>query len=303
MYQIDIGLGWSTLALKLENPWNPPEIWNKIQQHRVVLNQTIIDYYISQAEEKDLVPQCQDYIATIAGTDELSNHIPENNGGGFKKTLEQYFRSRNYFDHVIISENNELNFGAKVARFQYDSSNYSADTSSPLSMFSFSGSHTAQFDERATRYKNWFERLMIGEKEISFIDPYILSSPEICNAFCQVYLDLVKPNQKINIFCDKNKYEQTYIDKVEEISEKKGINNLSIFLCDYMHDRFIVGDSFEITIGFGLDFIRIKDDMPFVKQQCELSWKKKKKQKSKTEEYDYLEREIELAGNHAEQIK
>ena len=74
-----------------------------------------------------------------------------------------------------------------------------------------------------------------------------------------------------------------------------------------MHDRFIVGDSFEITIGFGLDFLKIKDGIPFVKQQCELSWKKKKKkkkkQKSKTEEYDYLEREIELAGNHAKQIK
>ena len=109
MYQLVLGIGWDALKTRFQSYDQNPHIgdWKRIDQHRVLYNKVIIEYYIKNAEQDGVdVDRVKQYIGSISYSRAKSEHASVN-GGTISEIFGNYFSRKNYDEGAILygSEN------------------------------------------------------------------------------------------------------------------------------------------------------------------------------------------------------
>lgn len=267
MYKLNIGVGFSILQLYYLPHNNKSFLISVIEQHRIILSEKIIEYYIEKAEDiyKDVI---ETYLDSIIYADDT--HVFYNEKFDGKSAIEEMLLlvAINPM-RVLLGENEEFR-GHSLKKVKLITSQQIINREkNSIYKFSFPiVNHYVGVNENCESYATWFGHLFKGESEIEIQDKYIMNRNGI-ECLKRYYLPYIPSKSKINIYCET-------MDSCSEADILKELQDsyysqweIHVYLCRGMHDRYIQLDSIQISIGAGLDFLHISG---YTKKACTLSF-------------------------------
>lgn len=261
MYKLCIALGWSVIKMQLQSGYQVQhqhqKLWGKIFQHRFIMSDNIDAYYSENAEKEGLLTEYQDFISVISETDQ-SLEIRDIYSD-YNKNLSDYLKNKCKSIALVICDSDELKISKSSCRYQYSIKEACKDKKGPLGMYSVISSFDVSEGEDASPCIEWIKNIISEEKEISIIDPYILTEK---NYSCLVdyYFPLIPRGCVLNLHIPNTVLYDTQAMRDAERANVK----LKIYKYrKWNHDRYIITSKRVIVIGVGMDFMK-KDGRRFV---------------------------------------
>lgn len=264
MYKIDVGLGFSIIKDAYES-YNKGILVNKIGQHRVILNDNIIDYYMCSASECNMLPVVTTYIQSIVGDHTKVVFYPRDNECSDPKeeliacVLKTPLK-------ILISDTEEF-AGYKTKKIDITTRENieKHDFSHKFNWYVFPLSRIVKKTDDCNNYITWLRRLFTNEERITIVDPFLLAKVNL-RIFIDSLLPTISNDTEIRIYSaiDKSRYkyrdnisgemkDADYHLEAERIIQDLNDNHnrkITICWCNYsnMHDRFIVLPNIEIEL-------------------------------------------------------
>lgn len=259
MYKLNIGVGYSIFEAALNPFGSCAGIFQYIDQHRVILNETIINYYFDNIPEafedqldtyiNSIIVDDRSYSSAEKSIDPKQNIIDSVTKVPYRVLLSRVeeFGGYNCNKIDIVTPENIFNSDDNVFnKFTFPLTNYVAKAGSNC------GIHAA-----------WFGRLFENEGKIEIVDPYIFSDDgrEILKRYV---LPQIEEGTNIEIYCF------CYTEKENLATEKVIQNmihgelsgwNIRVHLCSKIHDRFLNLSSLQISLGKGFDFLNLSGEV------------------------------------------
>lgn len=257
MYQLVIGVGWDALKTRFQSYDQNPHIgdWKRIDQHKVLLNKKISEYYVEQAEREGIsVDRVKQYISSISYSNAKSE-MAKVNGETIIEIFGNYFGKKADDEGAILYGSDSERCSKTKCKYQFDVANgVFEDKSNLLSLYSAENSITLFPADNAKRYLQFIKHMLANEKTVSFIDPFIAENDESRREFCDTYLPMVTEGAIVNVFLAKNEG-FLYWGELKQAAKDRNIK-LYIYPCrkDTMHDRFITTSDSVLNIGAGILF-------------------------------------------------
>ena len=256
MYKINMGVGFSVLQLYYLPHNNKSYLMDVIGQHRVILSEKIINYYMDEADElyKEAI---ETYIDSIAYADDT--HI------FYSSTEDEKISARD--EMIIFVEQNPMKIlFSEVDEFKtYNTKKIKVVTpeqminreKTALYKFSFPlSNYYARIDESCEAYATLFGHLFEGETNIEIQDKFIMSQKGI-ECLKKYYFPHIPKGITVDIYCEL----------IDGVTKHDVCNQLAdsffddwdihVYSCKHMHDRYIQFDGLQISIGAGLDFLHL----------------------------------------------
>lgn len=264
MYKIDVGLGFSIIKDAYES-FNKEILDKKIGQHRVILNDNIINYYKSSASECNMLPFVMTYIQSIVGAGTKSVFYPRDNVCSDPK--EELIACVLKTPLKILISNTEEFAGYKTKKIDITTRENieEHDFSHKFNWYVFPLSKIANKSDDCNDYITWLRRLFTDEEKITIVDPFLLTKVNL-RIFLDSLLPTISNDTEIRIYSaiDQSRYkyrdritgemkEDDYHLEAERIIQDLNDNHnrkITICWCNYsnMHDRFIVLPNCEIGL-------------------------------------------------------
>lgn len=266
MYKLNIGVGFSILKLYYLPHNNKSFIIDLIEQHRIILSEKIIEYYIEMVDElhRDIM---ETFIDSIIYTDDT--HIYYQEQYNEESAIEEMIQlvGRNPMK-VLLGESEEFKKQSLKKIKLITSEQILNRDNNPIYRYSFPVvNHYVRRGEICESYATWFGHLFEEEQEIEIQDKYILNGNGV-ECLKKYYLSYIAENTKINIYCET-------IDTCTETDILKELQksfytkwDIHVYLCNKMHDRYIQLNSIQISVGAGLDFLHVSG---ITKKSCTIS--------------------------------
>ncbi len=256
MYKINMGVGFSVLQLYYLPHNNKSYLMDVIGQHRVILSEKIINYYMDEADElyKEAI---ETYIDSIAYADDT--HL------FYRSTEDEKITARD--EMIIFVEQNPMKIlFSEVDEFKtYNTKNVKVVTpeqminreKTTLYKFSFPlSNYYARIDESCEAYATWFGHLFEGETNIEIQDKFIMSQKGI-ECLKKYYFPHIPKGITVDIYCELIDG-VTKHDVCNQLADSFFDDwNIHVYSCKHMHDRYIQFDGLQISIGAGLDFLHL----------------------------------------------
>lgn len=266
MYKLNIGVGFSILQFYYLPHNNKTFLIDIIEQHRIILSEKIIQYYIEKADDlhKDVI---ETYIDSIIYADD-THVFYEEQSAKISAIEEMLLLVEKNPMKVVLGEHEEFS-AYNTRKIKLITSQQIIDKElNAIYRYSFPiTNHYIGRNEKCESYAVWFGHLFEGEEQIEIQDKYILT----CNGFeClkKYYLPYIAKGTKINIYCET-------VDSCTETGILTELNDafyadwtVHVFICQGMHDRYIQLSTVQISIGAGLDFLHLSG---YTKKNCTLS--------------------------------
>ena len=290
MHQLNIGVGWSAMRLRFIPRTSDSKLWDRLDQHTIVLSEKIRDYYNTMAEKEGLDPYVISYyLQELPFTENAS--VEAIDGLTLKDTYGSFFRKKQYHEVAMIYESGEpIKCSKQSCRNQYSISEALEDKDGILALYSTPACVAIKKGINGGRYISWIMNLLAGEHEVNYIDKNIISNDQTYGCLKKYYIPRLKRGCIANIHTQKDDLREDRIRELMELAQDGGIS-VHIYLYIDMHDRYITTYDKEIEIGFGLGFLYDNDKV--IKNT-------KVKVFPKKEDGGYLEYEKELAGTFVE---
>ena len=255
MYKLNIGVGFSVLKFYYLPHNNKSFLIDIIEQHRIILSDKIIQYYIEKADDihRDIIETYIDSIVYADDTHVFYTDQPEK----ISAIEEMILLVEKNPMKVILAEHEEFS-SYNTRRIKLITSQQIIDKEmNAIYRYSFPiTNHYVGCNENCESYAVWFGHLFEGEKQIEIQDKYILT----CNGIeClkRYYLPHIEVGTEINIYCE-------IVDSCTEAGVLAELNDafytdwdVHVFICQGMHDRYIQLSTIQISIGAGLDFLHL----------------------------------------------
>lgn len=251
-----MGVGFSVLQLYYLPHNKKSYLMDVIGQHRVILSEKIINYYMDEAEEvyKEAI---ETYIDSIAYADDT--HVYYNSTVDEKISAKDemiMFVERNPMK-ILFSEIDEFKaHNTKKVKIVTPKQMLNRENT-PLYKYSFPlSNYYAGVDETCEVYATWFGHLFEGETNIEIQDKFIMSQKGI-ECLKKYYLPYIPKGITVDIYCEM-------IDGVTKQDVCSRLKDsffedwdIHVYSCRHMHDRYIQLDGLQISVGAGLDFLHL----------------------------------------------
>ena len=256
MYTLCIGLGYSVFACIMQPFSEYSDLFSRIKQHRIILSNSLVEYYLS------LVPdQYEDnlltFIDSIIGSEELSISFKDDPNLDARQNLINFVLQVPL--KTLITDEDEFKAYKLGKVNQITPLSIVTHENNNFNRYTFPITHyIASKGENCLSYSAWFGHLFENESTITIIDQYIFqwSGRESLKKF---YLPKISEGTRIDVYCE---FDKCGFDSEEElmkmIEEEFSSWDMHVFLCDGMHDRYILLDSIQISLGTGLVFLNRK---------------------------------------------
>lgn len=256
MYKLNMGVGFSVLQLYYLPHNNKSYLMDVISQHRLILSEKIINYYIDETDElyKDAIETYIDSIAytndthvfynsmedeKISAKDEMIMLVEQNPMKILFSEIDE-FKTYNTNKIKIVTPEQMLN-REKTALYKY---------SFPLS------NYYAGIDEECEAYATWFGHLFEGETSIEIQDKFIMSRKGF-ECLKKYYFPHIPKGITVNIYCEIIDG-VTKQDICNQLADSFFDNwDIHVYSCRHMHDRYIQLNGLQISVGAGLDFLHL----------------------------------------------
>lgn len=256
MYKLNIGVGFSVLQLYYLPHNNKSYLIDVIGQHKVILSEKIIKYYIDKADElyKEAIETFIDSIAYADDTHIFYSSLEDENVTARDEMI--MFVEQNPMK-ILFSEMDEFEpYNIKKVKIVTPEQMIKREKTA-LFMYSFPlSNYYAGTDEICEAYATWFGHLFERETSIEIQDKFIASQ----NGFeClkKYYFPHIPRGITVDIYCEI----------IEGVTKQDICNQLAdsffddwdvhVYSCRHMHDRYIQFDGLQISIGAGLDFLHM----------------------------------------------
>lgn len=266
MYKLNIGVGFSILQFYYLPHSSKSFLIDIIEQHRIILSDKIIHYYIEKADDlyKDVI---ETYLDSIIYTDDTHVYYEEQSEE-INAIEEMILLVEKNPMKIILGEQDEFS-PYNTRKIKLITSQQIIDKE-PTAIYRYSfpiTNHYIGYNERCESYAVWFGHLFENEKVIEIQDKYILTSNGI-KCFKKYYLPYMEKGAEINIYCETVDT-CTEAGIVAELSDAFYADwNIHVFACYGMHDRYIQLSNIQISIGAGLDFLHLSG---LTKKACTLN--------------------------------
>lgn len=268
MYKLNMGVGFSVLQLYYLPHNNKSFLIDVICQHRVILSEKIINYYMDEADElfKEAI---ETYIDSISYTNDT--HVFYNSSldeGVSAKDEIIMFVEKNPMK-ILFSESEEFaSYNIKKIKMVTPEQMLNREKTALLKYTFPLSNYYVGIDENCEAYATWFGHLFENENHIEIQDKYIMSSKGI-DCLKKYYLPHIEKGSMVDIYCEI----------IEGVSKQDIYNTLSdsffddwdihVYSCKHMHDRYIQFDGMQISVGAGLDFLHMSGK---TKKPCTLNF-------------------------------
>lgn len=266
MYKLNIGVGFSVLQFYYLPHSSKSFLIDIIEQHRIILSDKIIHYYIEKADDlyKDVI---ETYLDSIIYTDDTHVYYEEQSEE-INAIEEMILLVEKNPMKIILGEQDEFS-PYNTRKIKLITSQQIIDKE-PTAIYRYSfpiTNHYIGYNERCESYAVWFGHLFENEKVIEIQDKYILTNNGI-KCFKKYYLPYMEKGAEINIYCETVDT-CTEAGIVAELSDAFYEDwNIHVFACYGMHDRYIQLSNIQISIGAGLDFLHLSG---LTKKACTLN--------------------------------
>lgn len=266
MYKLNIGLGFSVLQLYYLPHNKKSYLFDVIGQHRIILSEKIIKYYIEKAGElySDVI---ETYIDSIIYSDET--HIYYNSIDEEISAIEEIVLlvDKNPMK-ILLSEKEEfLSCNIKKINLVTPQQMMNRE-STALYRYSFPiCNYRAEIDENCSTYATWFGHLFENEKHIEIQDKYILA-PKGVECLKKYYFPHIEKGSKVDIYCAivEEDTKQDLCNRLSDIFFNDW--KITVYICKHMHDRCIQLENLQISLGAGLDFLHLSGK---IKKACTIN--------------------------------
>lgn len=284
MYKICIILGWPAIKMQLMSLYQVdyPEVWAKIQQHRIITSEKLDEYYSQKAEKEGLLQEYQEFMHEMLGSD-LYTEITDTNNN-LSQSLSQYLKKKNKTLAIAIGIQDDISLSKSTCRYQYSIEEAAMDENGPFAMYSVQADFFRKQDESACDCLEWIQNQIKNEKEVNIIDQYIFKDSRNYNSFIKNILPLIPTNCKVNIHTSKN---EVYAKQI--LSDAKQWN-IELYYYNEMHNRYITTSDRILGVPIGLDFMQKRNGKLVIRKNTNFTLKRKEKGRA------YLEIEKDLAG-------
>lgn len=260
-------------------------LWENIKQHQFILSDKIDAYYYDNATKEGLLEVYKSFISDISGTDQTLEIADKDQD--INKNISNFFKNKCKSLAIVICEKNELNINHRSCKYQYTIDEAYKDRNGPLGMYSIKALFSADVGENARIYINWIKNIMSNEKEVSFIDKYLLQKEKNFNCLVNYYYPIIPRGCVLNLHVLAS---SLFIDQAIKEAERA---NVCLKIHKYRrmkHDRHITTSDRIITIGVGLDFMCQMDGRIVMRERSFFAMDEK------DEESSYMELEKSYAG-------
>lgn len=230
------------------------ETLHKVFQHRIILTEKIIAYYMKCAKENNVSSLCQSYIQDLVTSKKRS--VIENDLSAANIIEEMISIARNHDMKILLAEKSEIKNNPRDINL-YRNKDICEKDNCILNLYSLPVvSRYVPHKDQSERYRSWLRNWLVGEKKIILRDKYLLK-PEGLEKLRKEYLQLFDQEASIEIHTD----EDVNVDVLQQFDLPEYISyDITVFKCHKMHERVIVLNEFQIVIGKGLSFFG-KDDI------------------------------------------
>ena len=252
MYKLNFGVGFSIFKLAYL-PYNEKTfIIDIIKQHRLILSDKIISYYIEMAgeENSDIV---ETFLDTLIYNDETHIYYKSENNISAKEELIEFVKQNPM--KVLVSEKDEFQDFTLNKINLINSKDIIEKKVNVLFKYSFPiVNYYVGVGEICEGYATWFGHLFENEDVIQIVDKYILTERGV-SILKKYYFPKIQHNTAIEIYseclgeCDDNMIKKMFQDAYFNQWD------ISIYICRGMHDRYILFGKYQMSIGAGLDFL------------------------------------------------
>ena len=254
MYKLNLGVGFSIFKL-VYLPYNDKTfILEIIKQHKLILSDKIINYYLEMAgeENSDIV---ESFLDALIYNDESHVYYKTNSEISAKDELIRLVEQNPM--RVLVAEDEEFK-DFTINKIKLISSKDIVEKKvNSLFRYSFPiVNYYVDVGEKCESYARWFGHLFENENVIQIIDKYILTKKGI-DVLKKYYFPLIQKDTAVEIYseCLDEYDENMIINMFQDIYFTQW--NISIYICTGMHDRYILFGKYQMSIGAGLDFLHI----------------------------------------------
>lgn len=265
MYKLNLGVGSSILKL-VYLPYNEKTfIMDLIKQHKIILSEKIISYYIEMAGEQN-AEIVETFIDSLVYTNDSHVFYETDNDDSAQKEIVDLVK-RNPMK-VLISEVEEFE-GIITNKIKLISSkNILNKEDNVFLKYSFPiVNYIIGSDSNCESVATWFGHLFENEEQIQILDKFIMTENGI-RVLKKYYFPKIQYKTKVEIYCEcldgytdemiKNIMEDTYFQSWD----------IQVYICNGMHDRYIQFGHYQISIGAGLDFLHCSGN---TKKSCTIN--------------------------------
>lgn len=254
MYKLNLGVGFSIFKL-VYLPYNDKTfILEIIKQHKLILSDKIINYYLEMAgeENSDIV---ESFLDALIYNDESHVYYKTNSEISAKDELIRLVEQNPM--RVLVAEDEEFK-DFTINKIKLISSKDIVEKKvNSLFRYSFPiVNYYVAVGEKCESYARWFGHLFENENVIQIIDKYILTKKGI-DVLKKYYFPVIQNDTAVEIYseCLDEYDENMIINMFQDIYFTRW--NISIYICTGMHDRYILFGKYQMSIGAGLDFLHI----------------------------------------------
>jgi hypothetical protein len=254
MYKLNLGVGFSIFKL-VYLPYNDKTfILEIIKQHKLILSDKIINYYLEMAgeENSDIV---ESFLDALIYNDESHVYYKTNSEISAKDELIRLVEQNPM--RVLVAEDEEFK-DFTINKIKLISSKDIVEKKvNSLFRYSFPiVNYYVDVGEKCESYARWFGHLFENENVIQIIDKYILTKKGI-DVLKKYYFPVIQNDTAVEIYseCLDEYDENMIINMFQDIYFTQW--NISIYICTGMHDRYILFGKYQMSIGAGLDFLHI----------------------------------------------
>lgn len=266
MYKLKIGVGYSIFDEKLNPFAGHQDLIPMIRQHRIMLSEAVIEYYQAKIPE-EFSDFFMTFLDSIMTDDESSCFFVDDPDKDARQNLIKAVKQTPMRTLITYKEE----FG------QYNLSGVEVVTPESISNHDDNAfnrytfpivNHVAKEGSNCELYASWLEHLFEGEDRIKIIDPYIFSGNGR-RSLNKYYLSKIQEGAEIDIYCELYKSDyQSESEMLSAIRNDYSKWNIHVHLCEFMHDRYILLSSAQISFGAGLDFLNCRGR---IRKNCTIS--------------------------------
>ena len=250
MKKIHIAITPNALKELVTNLWDYPMALVRLKQHILIFSSTIIDEYERVFAENDCLYDFQEWYKNFI-TYDFSQEV-ESASDDFYIDVTTLLKQ---YDHSIIIRYNE-NFSCDICSVLELKDISADDHDNELSRQCVPATFILPQNSSKIEFCKWLSELLNDERNIRIIDKYIMSD-EARGILEKIYIPTFPESANIQVYFGEREKSTTEISNIKRIFG----NRISLFNCvskDF-HERHIIGNSIQITIGVGLDVFNCDD--------------------------------------------
>lgn len=251
MIKLNITLG-NTIFSLLYLPYSNDAgiVMPKIFQHRIVLSEKLISYYVEFASKNGYRDLCQARIQDLVQS--VNRCKFENVCDEDDVVKEMINLAMKQPMKILVAEKTEIKKANSKVNL-LDCKQILENVNCILNLYCIPvTSRYVEPKKNVKSYTKWLKNWLSDEKDLIIRDNYLLTDHGL-ESFNTYYLPSIEKGAHITIHTCHD-VEQKYIDEFDK--EKYDDYQINIYKCDSMHERVIILKELQIVIGKGLDFLR-----------------------------------------------